>query len=370
MNFSINKESISRLLFLTSSIVEKRNTMPILANVLLEAKGEKLRVSATDLEISLNAEEEATVTTPGSITIGAKVLYEIVKEVSAENVSFETTSNQRLVVKAGGATFKINGTSSEEFPEIRGTTLSCPVTLPAEKLVEMLDKTAFSMSTDETKFTLNGIYAETVEGAGEKLLRFVSTDGHRLSIVDRPADGVELPKGVIIPRKGVSELRRVLEDVGGTAEVGLEKEFFTVRAENVVLGIRLVDGEFPDYTRVIPKETSLTVAVRTEDFLSAVKRVSLVSSDKSKTIKFSLSSDSCLVSSSSPEYGEASESVQANLDGEGLEIGFSGRYLREMTPALSGSEELKIRFSGELGAASFSGNNDDSFECVIMPMRF
>ena len=373
MNFSISKEEFSRLLYLTSTIVERRNTMPILANVKITAENNKLSVAATDLEISLVGEAEADVKAPGSITVGAKVLYEIVRELPDETVSCKVSKGQRFEIESGQSHFKINGTSSDEFPSVAGTVLKNPISVEAGKLYEMLDKSAFAVSTDETRYNINGVYVETLDtpvGRDKSGIRFVATDGHRLAMIDRPAEGFAVKGGVIIPRKGIQELKKVLEDNEGAANVSLSEGFFTVQSGNETIGIRLVDGQFPDYKQVIPAESKTGVEVSRNELLSAVKRVSLVTTDKSRTIKFKLVDGTLFISSSSPEYGEASETVAVSQTGENITIGFSARYVLDILAAMETSETIKLKLSGELGPGVFMGEVDDFYTCIVMPMRF
>ncbi len=373
MNFSIEKENFSQLLYLTNSIVERKNTMPILANVRLNASDGKLSVSATDLEVSLVGEAEASVKDAGEITVDAKVLYDIVRELPAGSITVSVSANQRLDIESGQSRFKINGTSAEEFPAIAGVSLSNPISVDAAKFYEMFDKTSFAVSTDETRYNINGVYAETTEGplgAGKQCLRFVATDGHRLAMIDRPAEGFSIDDSVIIPRKGIQELKKVLEGNDGSAKVAVNDGFFTVQSGSVTIGVRLVDGQFPDYKQVIPLDTTTTVTVNRQNLLSAVKRVALVTTDKTKAVKCKLIDGNLVISSSSPEYGEASESVEVAQDGEDVTIGFSARYVLDLLSAMSGAEEVTIKLKGELGPGLFSGPQDELYKCIVMPMRF
>ena len=373
MNLSIAKEQFARLLYLTHTIVEKRNTMPILANVKLTAEEGSLRVAATDLEVSLVGEAEATVKTPGTITVDAKVLYDIVRELPNADVTLAVSKRSRLEIECGQARFKINGISADEFPTIAGIQIKSPISVDATKFYEMFDKTAFAVSTDETRYNINGVYVESITGPlgpAKPCLRFVATDGHRLAMIDRPAEGLSLDEAVIIPRKGIQELKKVLEDNEGAAKIGVSDGFFTVESGKTTLGVRLVDGQFPDYKQVVPVEHKTKVTFNREEVLSAVKRVSLVTTDKTKAVKCKLVSGTLLVSSSSAEYGEASESVEVQQDGEDVTIGFSARYLLDLLTAMGSSETVDVRLNGELGPGLFTGNADELYSCIVMPMRF
>ncbi len=373
MNFSISKENFSHLLYLCNTIVERKNTMPILANVKLNAEGNSLSVTATDLEVSLVGRADAKVKTPGTLTVDAKMLYDIVRELPNQDITVSESKRQRLDIECGQSRFKINGTSPDEFPAVAGVELKNPISVDAPKFYEMFDKTSFAVSTDETRYNINGVYAETAEGPlgpGKPCLRFVATDGHRLALIDRPAEGFKFDSSVIIPRKGINELKKVLEDNEGAAKISLNEGFFTVQSGTVTLGVRLVDGQFPDYKQVIPLDHTTTVEVSRSELLSAVKRVSLVTTDKTKAIKCKLLDGNLLVSSSSPEYGEASESLAVEQNGEDVTIGFSARYLMDLLSAMSASEMITIKLKGELGPGVFIGSGDELYSCIVMPMRF
>lgn len=372
MQIVIGKENISHLLYLTNTIVERRNTMPILANVRLTAtEAGKLNIAATDLEVSLIGETEAEVKTAGSITVSAKFLYDIVKELPSDSVSLKATEGERLEIQSGQSKFRINGISSEEYPSIMGVTLTKPVAIEADTLQEVIDKTSYAVSLDETRYNLNGVFVEVVEELkGKDVLRFVATDGHRLALIERTVSGFHLPKGVIIPRKGIQELKKVLEDNKGAANVSVDKGFFTVESGEVILGVRLIDGEFPDYKQVIPKQATTTVTVDKNELLATVRRVSLVTTDKSRSVRFALTKGTLLVSSSSPEYGEATESLAVQQDGEDVTIGFSAKYVSDLLGTMSRSEIVTLKLTGELGPGVFSGDEDEAYTCIVMPMRF
>jgi DNA polymerase-3 subunit beta len=374
MQFSVSRESISQLLYLTSTIVEKKTTMPILAHVNLVAGDGKLSIMATDLEIALKGSIKADIKTSGSITVAGKVFYEIVRELPSESLTIQLGKGNRIEIEAGTARFKVNGVSSDEYPKLKGIELKNDTPVDSGKLYEMLDKTAFSVSVDETRYNINGVYVEATQQGGKDFLRFVATDGHRLAMIDRPAEGLTLSSNVIIPKKGITELKKLLEKQDGVAHVALNEGFFTVQTTTqdgtVTVGVRLVDGQFPDYRQVIPVETKTVITASRAELLSAVKRVSLMTSDKSKTVKFRLVGGNLVVSSSSPEFGEASEALTVSQKGEDITIGFSARYLLDLLNAMPLSSEVTINLNGELGPGVFKGSEDELYSCVVMPMRF
>ncbi|MCB0359021.1 MAG: DNA polymerase III subunit beta [Bdellovibrionales bacterium] len=249
-----------------------------------------------------------------------------------------------------------------------GVTLSSPTSIEAALLYEMLDKTAYAVSMDETRYNINGVFVELLDSG---MLRLVATDGHRLAMVDREADGLPgLDEGVIVPRKGIQELKKVLEGNDGAAKISINEGFFTVQSGRTTLGVRLIDGEFPDYRQVIPKENKTIVTASRADLLATVKRVSLVTTDKSRSIRFKLEKGTLLIASSSPEFGEAAETLEVQQEGEDVHIGFSAKYVLDLLNSMSASEMVSIRLVGELGPGVFIGDSDEQYHCVVMPMRF
>ncbi len=375
MNLTISKESLVQLSYLTSSLAQKKGSMPILANVLLDATEDgKLKVVATDLEVSLRSEANAQIKDPGKVTVEAKVLYEIVKELPNFPINLNFSKKSKLEIECGQSRFKINCVSPDEFPEVQGLNLNEPATIKNKILSEMIDKTLYAVCTDETRFSINGIYAETIEGPlgpNKMCLRFVSTDGHRMAVIDRSAEGFELKNSVIIPKKGIQELKKVLEESDAEdAKVSIDQGFLVVGVGPTTLGIRLVDGQYPDYKQVIPTETSTKITADRSQLLSAVKRVSLVTSDKSRAVKLKLVEGNLLVSSASPEYGEASENIDVTQDGNDVATGFSGRYLLDMLGSIPNGTEVTIRLHGNSSPGVFTIDTDPLYEGIIMPMRF
>jgi DNA polymerase III subunit beta len=375
MNISISKESLLKIAFLTASIAQKKNTMPILANVKMTAdEGGTLSIVASDIAVSLRAEVPAKVEEAGSVTVEAKVLYDIVKELPNYPVKLNVSKKSRLEIECGQSRFKIHGISADEYPEVEGITLGEHTSIKTKKLIEMIDKTVFAVSLDETRFNINGVYVETIEGPlgpNKTCLRFVSTDGHRMAIIDRASDGFEMKQAVIIPRKGILEIKKMLEESDSElSSVSFTNGFITVQSGVSTIGVRLVDGQFPDYKQVLPTNTSTKVEADRSSLLSAIKRVSLVTSDKSRAVKFKLLNGNLLVSSSSPEYGEASENLDVDQEGDDVTTGFSGKFLLEMLASVSESDRITIRLDGASSPGVFSGEKDTLYESIIMPMRF
>lgn len=374
MNIIIQKSELSRVLSLTQSIVEKRTTMPILANVLLSASKGDLKISATDLEITAVVNVTAEVQDPGSTTVNARVLTDIVRELPDGEVKLKLADGERLEILAGKSKLRMIGVSAEEYPSLPGIGLDTSARMPASQLLEMINKTLYAVSQDETRFNLNGVSFETTSsGKGKSSsnsLRMVATDGHRLAMITRPADGLEIDGSVIVPRKGLSEIRRVLDEQGDSEiGIGVNDGFLIIDSENIKVSMRLIDGEFPDYNQVVPKQKGTIVVANSEDFAQALRRVALMVTDKGKCVKLEFDKDSLRVSSSSPELGDADEEVSVEYQGKSLTLGFNARYLSDFSASLGEAQSMIIELHGELGAGKFYAQSDDSYLGIVMPMR-
>lgn len=378
MEFKIQKEKFEYLLYLSHSIVEKKNTMPILANVLLIAESNKLRFAATDLAVSLVGEVEAEVITPGSITLDANVLYDIVREMpNGQDITLQSGDSFKVNISAGNSRFRISGVSPHEFPSLAGVSMKTPVSIDAEMIYEMLEKTAFAVCTDESRYNMNGIQVEMLTKSDstalsnfDKVIRFVATDGHRLAYIDRPAKGVELSTKVIIPRRAIGEIKKILEGNQGSAKLEISEGFLSIQSGMVTLGVRLVSGDFPEYRAIVPKGFTTEVKVKRDDIYPAVKRVALVIADKNKAFNFRINGNSLLVESSSQELGDANDVIEIEKKGDDLDIGFSARYLIDTLSALSESENVFLNMSGAVNPVVLKGDATEAFCCILMPMRF
>ncbi len=369
MEFRIAKDEFLKGLSVTQSVVEKRNTMPILANILIRGSGGQLQLVATDLEVGVSARISADVVTSGSLSLNAKKLYDIVKELPEGEVRVRSGDGFNVEISSGRSRFNVLGLDPEDFPQVQEYPDASYFALPAAVLGDMISKTIFAVSTDETRFNLNGIYIER----GEHGLRLVATDGHRLSLVEREVENIDalpLAKGVIVPRKGFAELKKHLD--GGQFELSFSGNNCVGRRENLVLTMRLIDGEFPDYRVVVPKGSSKKVLVDRQALTDSLRRVSLLSPEKFKGVKLSLSSGTLKISSSNPEMGDASEEIDAQYEGDSMEIGFNARYLLDVIAEI-GSEKVFLGLNDDVSqgviAPVVDGEGDLTYTNVIMPMR-
>lgn len=385
MELIISQSDLSKALSFIQSIVERKTTMPILANVLLSAEKEggdkgRLRLSATDLEITAVVEVSAEVKSSGATTVTAKVLNDVVKELPNESVRVQLSEGERLHLAAGSSNFSIIGVHSEEFPSLPGIGIRPDHVMRAGQLREMIQKTVYAVSHDETRFNLNGVCFESeVKGKGksaEAVLRLVATDGHRLSLIQRGVEGMSFEGSHIVPTKGLLEVRKLLDELSDQdVEVTLSDGFFVVEGRNtskgmgVKVSMRLIDGEFPDYKQVLPKKEGVEVKVSAHDLMQALRRAALMVSDKGKCVKLDFVTGKLRISSSSPELGESTEEIEIDYKGEHMSVGFNARYLLDFCGTLGEESTMVLKLSGELGPAKLYADNDDSHFGIVMPMR-
>ena len=370
------KLTIERAVLLTAlshvqSVVERRNTIPILSNVLLEAEGERLALTATDLDIAVVEKLPAKVEKPGATTVAAHTFYDIVRKLP-DGAEIELTfaaSDQRLDLRAGRSSFKLSCLPKEDFPVMAAGDLPHSFQLPADQLRRLIDKTRFAISTEETRYYLNGIYLHAASSAGVPMMRAVATDGHRLARVGAPlpAGAAGMP-GVIVPRKTVNELRKLLE--GGAADVKIELSDTKIRFTfgELVLVSKLIDGAFPEYERVIPRDNDKVMEVDSKAFAAAVDRVATISTEKSRAVKLSLKPEGIELSATSPDHGSASEQLTAAYSAAPIEVGYNSRYLLDIASQIEG-ENARFLLADALAPTLVRDPSDDGALYVLMPMR-
>jgi DNA polymerase-3 subunit beta len=377
MDITISKAELSRALYLTQSIVERKTTMPILVNVLLSASDGELRLSATDLEITAVTSAKASVKSGGSTTVNAKIFSDIVRELPETDLHIKLTEGERLEITANSSKLRIIGASAQEFPSLPGIGFKVESKVDARQLSEMINKTIYAVSTDETRFNLNGVCFEMIAGEkGEKSkkstksLRMVATDGHRLAMITRPIGNLDFAERVIVPRKGLSEIRKLLDSAGdGDVGIAVRDGFLVLESRDTKISVRLIDGEFPDYSQVMPKSKGGYAAVDGNELQQALKRAVLLVSDKEKSVRLDFSAGRLRISTSSPELGDASEELPLKYEGKQLSIGFNARYLIDMVSSLGESKTMALELNGELGPGKFYSDGDESYIGIIMPMR-
>lgn len=373
MEFRIEKDVFLKGLQRVQGIVEKRNTMPILSNVLLNATGEKLEITATDLEVGMKSIYPATVAKEGKITVSAKKLFEIIRELPDSEITFSTRENDWVDIKCGKASFNIIALSPEEFPYFPVVNEDRFIRVEGEMLKKMVEKTSFAICHDETKYNLNGIFVKGQEENGVPVLKMAATDGHRLALMENSIKGAvqlcpELEKGVIFPKKGIYEIKKMAEEESGELLLGFMDNSAVIKRGDMTVVMRLVDGEFPDYNRVIPPSNDKKANIDRNLFLHSLKRMSTLSSDKSKGVKLEIQSNMMLISSSNPELGEAKEDMEIEYEGEAVAIGFNAKYIIDVLNVLD-EDLVQIVFKDELSPAILTSVEPSGFLSVIMPMR-
>jgi DNA polymerase III subunit beta len=371
MNFTIEKETFWKSLARIQGIVEKRNTIPILANVLIEADERGINLTATDLEVGMRASYPAKVTEQGRITVSAKKLFEIIKELPDKEISFRSKENCWIEVKCGKSLFNIVGLSAEEFPQFPDYSKASLLKISTLVLKDMIEKTSFAQSNDETKYNLSGIFFKSLVVENVNYFRMVATDGHRLSLIEKKLDFSkvdELSTGVIFPKKGILELKKITEETNSDIEIGFIDNNAIIKKDQTVIVMRLVDGEFPDYNRVIPKNNEHIAVLNRELLLHGLKRMSILSSEKSRGVKVVLKNSYIELSSSNPEIGEASENFEIDYDGPEISIGFNARYIMDVLQTQE-SESIKLLVKDNLAPGLIQTTTDDGYLAVVMPMR-
>jgi DNA polymerase-3 subunit beta len=372
MKLSITKSELQKGLGRIQSIVERRNSMPILANVLIEASGKGseglLQLAATDLEVGVRGSHAADVEKTGGLTVSAKKIYEIVRELPDDLVHLEATANSYLAVRCARASFTLAGTAVEEYPTLPTFSPDALVPVQAAVLSSMIERTMYAASVDETRYNLNGVYLEVLEGGK---IRLVATDGHRLAVIDRTLgnEAASLASGVIIPRKGLSELKHLVdEDDADEVELAFEGNSGLARRGGVSLVMRLIEGEFPNYQQVVPKTIKTSITLSTDDLVKALRRVVLLSSERSRAVKMDISDGKLVLSSNNPDLGEALEELDIDYAGESLSVGFNARYLLDALGAMK-TKEVVLGFQDELSPAQLIPTDDEDCLSVVMPMR-
>ncbi len=374
MKFKADRATLIKALAHVQSVVEKRNTIPILANVMLRVQSGGLTLTATDMEIAVVEDVAASTSRDGVCTAPAATLYEIVRKLpeTAEIELDHLPGDGPLALRAGRYATSLVVLPAEDFPAMTAGTLPHKFQISAQALRGLIDRTRFAISTEETRYYLNGIYLHATDASGgSPMLRAVATDGHRLARVEEDLpDGAQGMPGVIVPRKTVGELRKLLDEVTGAVDIALSDTRIQFKCGAVTLTSKLIDGTFPDYERVIPRDNDKILRVGKKDFSDAVGRVSAISSERARPIKLSLARDLLTLSSASPEQGTATEELDGDrvqYEAGPLEIGFQARFLNDITDQIG--EQAEFRFSDGAAPTLVQDAADPSALYVLMPMR-
>jgi DNA polymerase-3 subunit beta len=371
MKLKIERGELLRALGHVTSVVERRTTIPILSNVLLKASNRALQFRATDLEREVSEEAPADVSQPGAVTVPAHILHDIVRKLpdGADVEIKRDAEKERLTLTSGHSRFALQTLPPEDFPDLAAGELNHEFEIGAQDLRRLIDKTRFAISTEETRYYLNGIYLHTAARGKQPTLRAVATDGHRLAQAE-----LELPKGasgmpgIILPRKTVHELHRLMEGSDTSVKVGVSPAKVRLEIGTITLTSKLIDGTFPDYARVIPKANDKALKVDNAEFKSAVDRVSTIASERGRAVKLNITGDKLVLSVNNPEGGSATEEISVDYDATPLEIGFNARYLLDIASQLE-SDTAHFQLADPGSPTMVKDASDEGSLYVLMPMR-
>lgn len=371
MEFNIKRDLFLMGIQKTLGIVEKKSTMPILSNFLLRAGQNRITIMATDREIGLVADYEAEVLREGDITLSARKLHEMVREIQGDSIHLVKNERDVVVLTCNKATYRIPGIPVDDYPMVADQGDLPLYKIKGGILKELIRKTAFAISTDEMRKNLCGVLMETEKTAETYSIRMVATDGHRLAMMKMDTgekDFLVLEKGVIIPRKGLVEIRRLIEDESGDLFLGIRQGMCILKSGHTILNVSLVDGDYPDYRRVIPAEKGVLLSMEKDKFLHALRRMSVISSDRYNGVIMTLSPEKLVLNSNNPDVGEANDEIDVVYAGEGKSVGYNVTYL---TDAIDVVDEPQVEF--EIGEGMKPGIvravGNDNYFCIVMPLK-
>jgi DNA polymerase III subunit beta len=370
MKATIERATLLKSLGHVQSVVEKRNTIPILSNVLIEAsENGSIKLTATDLDLQIVETIAGDVEIAGSTTVSAHTLFEIARKMPEGSQVLLHAADGRMAVNAGRARFSLSTLPRDDFPMIAEGELPTSFELPATSLIQIIDKTRFAISTEETRYYLNGIFLHVTE-EGEPVLRAAATDGHRLARVTLPRpNGADGMPDVIIPRKCVAEIRKLLDESGdNNIQIDLSASKIRFTFDNAILTSKLIDGTFPDYTRVIPTANDKLLKIDPKSFAEGVDRVATIATEKTRAVKMALEKDKITLSVTSPENGTAAEEVSGSYSDDGCEIGFNARYLLEILGEIKG-DTVELHLADASAPTLIRENDKSPALYVLMPMR-
>ena len=370
MEIKIERDNLYKAVSKVQSIVEKRSNMPILSMILLSATGSNIELSATDLEISLQQKLSAQIIKPGNITISGRKLFEILKESKSPTIHIREKENNWVFLSDQEARYNLACLPPDEYPVFVEPEDVGTVEIDADVLKEMINKTIYAVTLEEAGFKLSGIYTEKVELEGKTFLRMVSTDGHRLSMIDKAIENLENVKingGVMIPKKGMAELSKLASE-GGSVHLGFKQNNCVARKEDSIIVIRLLESKFPDYSAVLPKKAKSLVKVKRESLLDGMKKMIILTSESYRGVKITLDKNTIELVSINPDLGDAQESLEVEYKGERLEAGFNARYFIDVLQNMD-SETVEMGFIDNSSPCVVRGEEDGGFLGLVMPMR-
>lgn len=370
MKLKIKKEEILKGLQRIQGVVEKKNTMPILSNMLLMAEGDGVEIIATDLEIGLRGRYAAEVAESGAVTVSAKKMYEIVRELPAEDIQIKVEDNNWVKIQSGHSHFKLVGLPKDEYPALPDVPEEGMIIIDGDTLRDMIKKTLYAVGENDARYVLNGLFVHMAQTKAGLNIRMVGTDGHRLSMIDRSITATHKEESFIIPKKAMVELRRLLEEDAPKTELrlGFSKNHALFKRDGLVMVSKLIDGNYPNYLQVVPAKSTKKVTVSKDVFTHAVKRVSILSKEKTNAVKMQLEKNRLILSTNNPEVGEATEELAVDYTGETIAIGFNSRYLMDVLSAMD-RQTIGLELTDALSPCLITEEGDEHYKCVVMPMR-
>ncbi|MCL5965784.1 MAG: DNA polymerase III subunit beta [Deltaproteobacteria bacterium] len=371
MNFTVDRDLLEGLLARVQGVAERRHTMPVLSHTLLTAGGNDLTLVASDLEIVIRCVQGVGATEKGSVALPARKFYDIAKVLPRGPVAVAGREGNYVEISAGRGHFRLAGLPGSEFPEMPEKPKAKPVSVDPEMFRKLVDRIAPFASSDETRYNLAGVLFEKRDVDGKQMLRMVATDGHRLAIADGEVPGIgELlgERRMLVPKKGLLEIRKLAEGGTGSFDLSASEKFLFAGKGDTEIWIRLLEGDFPDYLQVLPKDNALRVKLRRESFTEALRRVSVMAPEKVHSVKLSFSGKQLEVSTTSPDLGEARDLLEVEYDGAPIKIGFNGRYLLDAMNGIS-EESVLFEIKDEVSQVLIRPEKEASFQAVIMPMR-
>ncbi|HSE57707.1 MAG TPA: DNA polymerase III subunit beta [Nitrospiraceae bacterium] len=373
MKVKISRDELLVALQRVQGVVEKRNTMPILSNILLEAKQDGIEVSATDLEIGMRALYKATVSEAGMLTVSARKLFEIIKELRDGEIELATAENNWLTIQAGKSQFKIVSLPAGDYPALPAIDKEGLTPLTSSNLLELIRKTLFAAGDNDARYILNGLLVTLITGDKKTTLRLVGTDGHRLAVAEQEvaAGSKEAPREIkaIIPKKAAHEIRRLLEEGGdGEPLIGFTKKLMIFRKSGLLLTSSLMEGNYPNYQQVIPKESDRRILVDRVELEGACRRVAVLARDKANAVKVTFARGTLTLYANNPDYGEATEELPAEYKGETLSTGFNARYLLDAFGVMDG-QQISLQMDNPLSPCLIQERESPGFKCVVMPIK-
>ena len=368
MNIQVERDIFLPLLSQAQGVLEKRAIIPVLSNILIDADKDMVSLYAADSEISFLADFPAQVSQPGKIVVNGKRLFDIVREFSSGLILLKKQANNKIKIQKEQAVFQIHGLEDESFPRFPSIKSKTFQKIKSHNLIEAIDKTIYSTSLDEARYHLTGVYFESFD----KGYRFVSTDGHRMSCLDIPLSNsfLSFKEGVIIPRKGLQEIKRMLLSDDGTqdVEIAVEKPRLIVKFKNQILSTRLIEGRYPDYKQLIPKDKGVEISINRLDFFHSLKRVSILASARFKGLILSFSKNKLSMEFSNPDIGEAKELVDCNFKGQDIKVKFNSKYILDVLNSTQ-DETIKIILKDKNSPGMIQAGKDKNYICIVMPMK-